>query len=68
MVELLKTTDRVRLSFLAAVLADAGVESDIFDQGAGALWGQAIAPRLMVAEEDLARAKRIVAEAERGES
>lgn len=65
MVELLKTTDRVRLSFLAAVLADAGVETQVFDDGAGSLWGQAIAPRLMVADEDLARAKRIIAEAER---
>ncbi|HKT53526.1 MAG TPA: DUF2007 domain-containing protein [Caulobacteraceae bacterium] len=66
MIELVKTTERVRLNFLAAVLADAGIETKVFDEAAGSLWGQAIALRLMVAEDDLDRARRLIAEAERG--
>jgi hypothetical protein len=68
MVELLNTSDAVRLSFLRAVLADAGIETQVFDAGAGSLWGAAIASRLMVDEDDLAQAKRLIAEAERGRS
>jgi hypothetical protein len=64
MVELLKTSDPVRLSFLRAVLHDAGIESVVLDTGAGSLWGDAIAPRLMVDDDDLAQAKRVIAQAE----
>jgi hypothetical protein len=66
MVELIATSNPVRLSFLRAVLTDAGIESAVFDAGAGSLWGTAIKSRLMVEEDDLAQAKRIVADAERG--
>jgi hypothetical protein len=66
MIELIKTSNPVRMSYLRAVLKDAGIESAVFDQGAGTLWGTAITARLMVEEEDLAQARRIVAEAERG--
>lgn len=65
MKELLATSDLVRLSFLRAVLADAGVPTVVLDAGAGSLWGSAVAPRLMVEEADLARARRLVEEAER---
>jgi hypothetical protein len=65
MIELIKTSNPVRMSFLRAVLKDAGIESAVFDQGAGTLWGTAITARLMVEEEDLAQARRIVADAER---
>ena len=66
MKELLSTSDAVRLSFLRAVLNDAGIETVVLDAGAGSLWGAAIWPRLMVDEGDLAQAKRIIAEAEQG--
>ena len=35
MIEVLNTSDAVRLSFLRAVLKDAGIESAVFDAGAG---------------------------------
>ena len=65
MVELLATSDPVRLSFLRAVLKDAGIETTVFDAGAGSLWGSAITSRLMVEDDDLNQAKRLMAEAER---
>ncbi len=65
MKELLNTSDAVRLSYLRAVLADAGIETVVLDAGAGSLWGSAIPARLMVDEGDLPRAQRLVAEAER---
>ena len=64
MVELVATSDAVRLSWLRAVLADAGIETQVWDAGAGSLWGSAIDQRLMVEEADLAQAKRILAVAE----
>jgi hypothetical protein len=36
----------------------------LLDAGAGALWGAAIAPRLMVDEDDLIQARRVIAQAE----
>jgi hypothetical protein len=65
MVEALSTSDAVRLSFLRAVLKDAGIETVVFDAGAGSLWGTAITSRLMVEEDDLNQARRVIAEAER---
>jgi hypothetical protein len=65
MIEVLKTSNAVRLSFLRAVLKDAGIETAVFDAGAGGLWGTAISARLMVDEDDLALARRLIAEAER---
>jgi Putative prokaryotic signal transducing protein len=67
MKELVATANQVRISFLRAVLADAGIETAVFDAGAGSLWGSAIKSRLMVEEDDLAQAKRVIAEAERGQ-
>ena len=64
MVELLSTSDIVRLSYLRSVLRDAGVETVVLDSGAGSLWGSAVAQRVMVAEDDFALAKRVLAEAE----
>ena len=65
MVEVLSTSNAVRLSFLRAVLKDAGIETAVFDAGAGSLWGTAITSRLMVEEDDLNQARRVIAEAER---
>jgi hypothetical protein len=59
------TNDPVRLSFLTALLADAGIESVLLDQHMSAVEGSigAIPRRLMVAEEDYSRARRVLSEA-----
>ena len=64
MVELIKTTNLIRVSFLRAVLADDGIDSFVADTGAASLWGATIPARLMVDEGDLARAKQLIANAE----
>ena len=60
MVELERTLDGVRLSVLRSVLNDAGIDSVVFDSGAGALWTGAIPVRLMVHDEDIELARRAV--------
>lgn len=59
------SNDPVRLSFLTALLADAGIEAILLDQHAAVVEGSAgaIQRRLMVAEGDWARAKRVLTEA-----
>ena len=63
--ELLRTTDAVRLSWLVALLADAGIEAVVFDTHASIMDGSigAIPRRLMVAAEDEAEAIRILKDA-----
>jgi hypothetical protein len=62
--ELLRTGNLVRLSFLQALLADAGIDSLVLDANTGALFPSGIVPRLMIADnDDLARARRILVEA-----
>jgi len=58
----------VRLSFLTALLADAGIAAVLLDLHASVMDGSigALPRRLAVAAEDEARARRILAEA--GES
>ncbi len=58
MVEILTTSDPVRLSFLQALLADAGIESFVFD-GQGP-WPGAIPSRLMVSADDEAAARQVL--------
>jgi hypothetical protein len=58
LIELLVTSDPVRLSFLQSLLADAGVESFVFD-GEGP-WLGAIPSRLMVSSDDEAAARRVL--------
>ena len=55
----------VRLSFLDALLRDAGIESMLLDGHASAVEGSigAIPRRLVVAAEDEARARQVLAEA-----
>ncbi len=66
MKELTRTNDIVRMSFLRALLSDAGIGFDVFDsnmniaEGGNALL---LAPRLMVASEDYDRARRLLREA-----
>ena len=59
------TSDLVRLGFLQALLADAGIESVVLDQHISALEGGigAFPRRLAVRDEDLARARSILREA-----
>lgn len=63
--ELLRATDPVRLSWLIALLADAGIEAVLFDVHTSVLEGSigAIPQRLMVDEEDSAQAFRVLREA-----
>ena len=64
MVEIEATPDPVRLSYLQAVLAGAGVESFVFD--ANSPWPGAMRMRLFVAERDVELARRAIAAAEPG--
>jgi hypothetical protein len=66
MKELLRTNDPVRLSWLQAVLRDAGIESLVLDQYTSIVEGSigAIPRRLMVAERDHRRARAVLAAAD----
>lgn len=68
MKELLRTNDLVRLSWLQALLSDAGIEYLVLDQHASLVEGSiaAIQRRLMVDDRDLRRAQTLVAEADPG--
>jgi hypothetical protein len=59
------SNDPVRLSFLTALLADAGIRAILLDQHMSAVEGSigAIPRRLMVAEADYNRAQRVLTEA-----
>ena len=66
--ELLRSTDIVRLSWLTALLSDAGIEVVILDSHMSVLDGSvnAIPRRMMVATDDHRQARRVLIEA--GES
>jgi hypothetical protein len=66
MQELLRTNDIVRLSFVRAVLEEAGIATIVLDQHMSVLEGSAAAipRRLMVASEDLPTARALVEAAE----
>lgn len=59
------TNDPVRLSFLGALLRDAGIESVLLDGHTSAVEGSigAIPRRLMVLAEDEAQARRVLRDA-----
>lgn len=59
------SNDPVRLSFLAALLADAGIQSTVLDWHASVMDGSigAVPRRLAVADADEARARRILLDA-----
>ncbi len=59
------SNDPVRLSFLSALLADAGIASLLLDQHASVMEGSigAIQRRLAVADADAAQARRVLADA-----
>ena len=62
---LVTSNDPVRLSFLTALLADAGIASVMLDAHTSAIEGSigAIPRRLMVATEDEWRARQVLREA-----
>lgn len=66
MKELLRTNDLVRLSWIEALLADAGIVSLVLDEHTSLVEGSigAIQRRVMVAQRDLARAQMVIAEAD----
>ena len=59
------TNDPVRLSFLRVLLADAGIEALLLDAHTSAMEGSigAIPRRLVVDDDDEARARRVLLEA-----
>ncbi len=65
MKELLRTNDLVRLSWLQALLADAGIETFVLDHNTAAIEGgiSALQRRLMVREPDHRRALAALADA-----
>lgn len=65
MKELVRTNDVIKLSWMRALLADAGIESFVLDHYTSVLEGSAAAipRRLMVADEDYEQAVRVLSEA-----
>lgn len=65
MLVVVTSNDPVRLSFLAALLADAGIETSTLDTHASVAEGSAgaIPRRLVVAADNFSRARRILHEA-----
>ena len=66
MKELTRTNDMVRMSFLRALLSDAGIDFAVFDTNMNIAEGGSVvqlAPRLMVNSGDYERAKRLLREA-----
>ncbi len=65
MKELLRTNDIVKLSWYTALLADSGIEALVLDTHASILEGSAgaIPRRLMVDNDDHARARRVLEQA-----
>jgi len=69
MKELLRTNDPVLISWLQVLLRDEGIESFVFDARMSILEGSAgaIPRRLMVIDDDLSRARRLLTEAGEGD-
>jgi hypothetical protein len=65
MQELVRTNDAVRLSWLQALLASAGIEAVVLDSYTSIMEGSigAIPRRLMVRNEDEGRARAVMKEA-----
>lgn len=63
MVEVARTHDRIRLGYLQALLAEAGVEAVVFDGAAQSVWPGAIPARLMVDERQAWLARSVLKDA-----
>ncbi len=57
MIAFLTTTDRVKLSAVQAVLAQAGLNPRVFDQAMSGLYGRAVPLRLMLEEHEAVAAR-----------
>ena len=66
MKELLRTNNFVYLSYAQAVLQDAGIKTLVFDNHMSVMEGSlgVLPRRLMVADGDFSRAKKVIDEAE----
>ncbi len=64
MIELVATSNPVRLSFIRAVLDDAGVQYAVLDNQMASVLGSAFNVRLMVDDADLNQARRLMTAAE----
>ncbi len=66
MVELLRTNDPVRLSYVRALLSAAAIESVVLDTHTSIIEGciGAIQRRIMVDDDDLPRARRVLEDAD----
>lgn len=66
MKELFRTNDAVYLSWAQAILASEGIQTVVFDANMASVEGSlgALPRRLMVPEDDLIRAQRVLKEAE----
>lgn len=66
MIELLRTNDPVLLSWLTVALSREGIDAVVLDTHTSVLEGSAAAipRRVMVADDDLARAREVLAEAD----
>lgn len=67
MKELLRTANIVRLSYLELVLEEAGIDSIVLDRNTGSIFLGAVEPRLMVADEDFSRARRLMEQSGAGD-
>lgn len=67
--ELVTSNDPVLLSYLQALLNDAGIEVTVFDRNMSAVQGTLVAvqQRLAVPEDDWAQARRLLDEAGLGQ-
>jgi len=66
MIEVHKTNDPVEMSFVQAVLKEAGIPCFVTDDQASSLYGgslKQLRPRLMVADEDADEARQLLEEA-----
>lgn len=57
MIAILTTTDPIKLSAARALLTQAEIGSEVFDSAAGGLWRSIIPQRLMIDDQDAARAR-----------
>ena len=70
MKEIIRTNDLVLISFAEALLSDAGIETVVLDAHTSMIEGSvnAIQRRLMVADDDYARAKSLLTDSQIGTS
>ena len=67
MIELLRSNDRVKISILCSLLKQASIEHDLFDANMSVLEGSigALPARVMVDEERMEEARKILAALEK---